>query len=65
MKRKNDYNNLVLSTKRNKKLNDIKRIKALNSIDINEYATNLDKKELKSISKWTKIIFQISKKNFL
>ena len=38
MKRKNDYNNLVLSTKRNKKLNDIKRIKALNSIDINEYA---------------------------
>lgn len=42
MKRKNDYNNLVLSTKRNKKLDEVKKMKTLNSIDINEYRNKLN-----------------------
>ena len=42
MKRKNDYNNLVLSSKRNKKLDEIKKMKTLNSIDVNEYRNKLN-----------------------
>ena len=42
MKRKNDYNNLVLSGKRNKKIDELKKMKTLNSIDINEYRNKLN-----------------------
>jgi hypothetical protein len=42
MKRKNDYNNLVLSSQRNNKIDEIKKMKTLNSIDINEYRNKLN-----------------------
>ena len=37
VKKKNDYNNLLLSSKRNKKIVDINRVKSINSIEDNEY----------------------------
>ena len=37
VKKKNDYNNLLLSNKRNKKIVDINRVKSINSIEANEY----------------------------
>ena len=42
MKRKNDYNNLVLSTMRNKKLDETQKMKTLNSIDANDYRNKLN-----------------------
>ena len=42
MKRKDDYNNLVLSTKRNEKLEEMKKTKTLYSIDVNEYRNKLN-----------------------